>query len=40
MQKLILFSQRAPRGGEKGRGNSSARRALLQNAVLFLQRAE
>jgi hypothetical protein len=39
MQKLILFSQRAPRGGKKGRGNPSARRAL-QTAVLFPQRAE
>jgi hypothetical protein len=37
--KDILFSQRAPRGGKKGRGNSTVRRAL-QTAVLFPQRAE
>jgi hypothetical protein len=40
MQYLILFSQRALRGGKKGRGNSDSARSALQTAVLFPQRAE
>ena len=36
---FIFAARTVPRGGKKGRGNSSARRAL-QTAVLFPQRAE